>query len=323
MQQGSAVKGRRVTLFVGGLSFNITEDDLKNYFSRFCSVIKVVLLRDRSTGLTKGYGFVTLEDGEKVKQVTHQTNIICGRRVECQIASKKSDKQRVDEERRMRKVYVSRIPASMSNQELYNIFVRFGEIHNCYIIQNIESSSNKPYGYVEFRRLEDAQELLRSKTHINYGSSKLTLQQFKEKPTFLDQHHHHVLDDDKLFQSTTSTQDPAPYICSHPRLHYPSSPDRLQAAYSVQDREADTELKSVSSTATNSVNNYRFNLRARGASYSFGQSAGSFVALHTPIVSSGSSPLSNNNNMVANSKQREAGRPAQCCELMNNNIFTF
>lgn len=67
---------RKATVFVGGLAFHITEEDLLEYFSSFGQVNKIVLLRDRTTGQSKGYAFLTLEDASTADLILSQRNII-------------------------------------------------------------------------------------------------------------------------------------------------------------------------------------------------------------------------------------------------------
>ena len=49
-------------LYVGNLSFNSTEDDIRNQFATFGEVISVSLITDRETGRLRGFGFVEMDD---------------------------------------------------------------------------------------------------------------------------------------------------------------------------------------------------------------------------------------------------------------------
>ena len=49
-------------LFIGNLSFKIKEDDLEDMFSEFGDIEEVVLVKDRNTNRSKGFGFVTFFD---------------------------------------------------------------------------------------------------------------------------------------------------------------------------------------------------------------------------------------------------------------------
>ena len=51
-------------LFVGNLSFDVTENDLQDYFVGFGPVNEVNLMTDRSTGRSRGFAFVTMATPE-------------------------------------------------------------------------------------------------------------------------------------------------------------------------------------------------------------------------------------------------------------------
>jgi len=48
------------SLYVGGLSYSMTEDGLKDAFSQAGTVISVKIVLDRETGRSKGFGFVEM-----------------------------------------------------------------------------------------------------------------------------------------------------------------------------------------------------------------------------------------------------------------------
>ena len=50
-------------LYVGNLAWGVTDDDLQNMFVEFGSVASAVVITDRETGRSRGFGFVELEDG--------------------------------------------------------------------------------------------------------------------------------------------------------------------------------------------------------------------------------------------------------------------
>jgi RNA recognition motif-containing protein len=55
-------------IFVGNLSFNTSEDELRQMFEPFGQVDRVSIMTDRDTGRSRGFGFVEMasnEDGEK------------------------------------------------------------------------------------------------------------------------------------------------------------------------------------------------------------------------------------------------------------------
>jgi heterogeneous nuclear ribonucleoprotein A1/A3 len=56
-------------IFVGGLRRDITEDQLKEYFNQYGVVTECVLMKDKATGFSRGFGFVTFDDTDTVDKV--------------------------------------------------------------------------------------------------------------------------------------------------------------------------------------------------------------------------------------------------------------
>ncbi len=54
-------------VFVGGLSWDATDDDLKQLFGECGTVSDGVILQDRETGRSRGFGFVTYSSDEEAK----------------------------------------------------------------------------------------------------------------------------------------------------------------------------------------------------------------------------------------------------------------
>jgi cold-inducible RNA-binding protein len=55
-------------IFVGNLSFNTSEDELRQLFEAYGHVERASILTDRETGRSRGFGFVEMtndEEGEK------------------------------------------------------------------------------------------------------------------------------------------------------------------------------------------------------------------------------------------------------------------
>ena len=59
------VMGNKV--FVGGLSWDATDDDLKELFGECGTVTDGVILQDRETGRSRGFGFVTFSSDDEAK----------------------------------------------------------------------------------------------------------------------------------------------------------------------------------------------------------------------------------------------------------------
>ena len=51
-------------LYVGNLSYNTVEDDLRETFSKFGEVVSATLIVDQTNGRSKGFGFVEMASDE-------------------------------------------------------------------------------------------------------------------------------------------------------------------------------------------------------------------------------------------------------------------
>jgi RNA recognition motif-containing protein len=47
-------------VFVGGLAWETSSEDLQQHFERYGDILEVVVILDRVTGRSRGYGFVIL-----------------------------------------------------------------------------------------------------------------------------------------------------------------------------------------------------------------------------------------------------------------------
>jgi RNA recognition motif-containing protein len=55
-------------LFVGNLSYNTTEDDLRDLFAQAGTIVSVVVIKDRDTGRSRGFGFVEMSSQEEAQK---------------------------------------------------------------------------------------------------------------------------------------------------------------------------------------------------------------------------------------------------------------
>lgn len=61
-------------LYIGNLSFNTTEDDLRDAFGAFGTLTDVFVATDRETGRPRGFAFVTFGTAEEAKTAIEKMN---------------------------------------------------------------------------------------------------------------------------------------------------------------------------------------------------------------------------------------------------------
>ena len=56
-------------IFIGGISPDTDSKDLRNYFEMFGVVLDAAIVRDKKSGLSRGFGFCCFDDSEAVSKV--------------------------------------------------------------------------------------------------------------------------------------------------------------------------------------------------------------------------------------------------------------
>lgn len=74
-------------LFVGGLPYHTTDQTLREYFKQFGDIEEAVVITDRQTGKSRGYGFVTMAERSAAERICKDPNpIIDGRKANVNLA---------------------------------------------------------------------------------------------------------------------------------------------------------------------------------------------------------------------------------------------
>lgn len=82
-------------VFVGGLAWETPKDTLREHFQKYGEILEAVIISDKVTGRSKGYGFVTFKEAEAANKACEEpTVMINGRRANCNIASHGARRQR-------------------------------------------------------------------------------------------------------------------------------------------------------------------------------------------------------------------------------------
>ncbi|XP_072999240.1 uncharacterized protein [Typha latifolia] len=75
-------------VFVGGLAWETHKETMRKYFEQFGEILEAVVITDKNTGRSKGYGFVTFRDPEAATRAcVDPAPVIDGRRTNCNLAS--------------------------------------------------------------------------------------------------------------------------------------------------------------------------------------------------------------------------------------------
>ena len=68
-------------LFIGGISWETTEEKLKEYFENYGDVVQIVVMRDKTTGRPRAFGFVVFANPSILDRVLQDKHTIDARTV--------------------------------------------------------------------------------------------------------------------------------------------------------------------------------------------------------------------------------------------------
>lgn len=78
-------------IYVGNMNYATTEEALSNLFTQFGEVVSAVVIKDRFTEQSKGFGFVEMADAGSAEQAINELNgkEFEGRRIRVNVAEDK------------------------------------------------------------------------------------------------------------------------------------------------------------------------------------------------------------------------------------------
>ena len=63
-----------MNIYVGNLSYKVDENDLKNIFEEYGAVTSVKIIKDKSSGKSKGFAFIEMADNSQAKTAIKELN---------------------------------------------------------------------------------------------------------------------------------------------------------------------------------------------------------------------------------------------------------
>lgn len=63
-----------MNIYIGNLPYSSSEEDLKQAFSKFGEVTSAVIITDKSSGRSKGFGFVEMSSDEAAQNAINSLN---------------------------------------------------------------------------------------------------------------------------------------------------------------------------------------------------------------------------------------------------------
>ncbi|CAN6479071.1 unnamed protein product [Victoria cruziana] len=160
-------------LFIGGISWETTEDRLKEYFMSYGEVVEAVIMKDRTTGRARGFGFVVFSDPAVAERVVLEKHMIDGRAVEAKKAVPRDDQHILSRNvggihgsvspARTKKVFVGGLASTVTENDFKNYFDQFGTITDVVVMYDHNTQRPRGFGFITYDS-EDAVDRVLLKT---------------------------------------------------------------------------------------------------------------------------------------------------------------
>ncbi|KAL9383781.1 hypothetical protein Peur_024104 [Populus x canadensis] len=140
-------------LFIRGLSSETTSETLRILFSSSGELEEAIVIHDKNTGKSKGFGFITFKHVDAAMlSIREPSKKIDGRITVTQLASNNSSTTDVS----LRKVYVGNVPFEVSSERLLGFFSMYGEIEEGPLGFDKSTGKSKGFAFLIYKNEEGA-----------------------------------------------------------------------------------------------------------------------------------------------------------------------
>ena len=116
----SSATSPQCSLFVGGVFPNVSHQELSTALNSVAKIKSLKIIRDSSTGLCKGYAFLTVQGLRNRDILLHTPFMLRDRELICQTRGQQQSKHI----RKAKRVFVGKLAPFITNQDLHQSFER-------------------------------------------------------------------------------------------------------------------------------------------------------------------------------------------------------
>lgn len=146
-------------VFVGGLSVNCDDRDLREYLLRFGPVYAVDIVRDKH-GQSKGYAFAAFRSAEDRGKAIGKSHTLLGRPFEIRPLVDSQKNSEMLKENAKRKLFVSNLKDSFEERDLISLFSQYGTVSEVTVSRDASTQLSKGFGFIVFTDESSVQAVL-------------------------------------------------------------------------------------------------------------------------------------------------------------------
>ncbi|XP_032996074.1 heterogeneous nuclear ribonucleoprotein A/B isoform X2 [Lacerta agilis] len=167
-------------MFVGGLSWDTSKKDLKDYFTKFGEVTDCTIKMDPNTGRSRGFGFILFKEAASVDKVLEQKEHKLDGRV---IDPKKAMAMKKDP---VKKIFVGGLNPEAAEDKIREYFGEFGEIEAIELPMDPKTNKRRGFVFITFKEEDPVKKILEKKFH-NVSGSKCEIKVAQPKEVYQQQ----------------------------------------------------------------------------------------------------------------------------------------
>uniref|UniRef100_A0A8C5KZT8 Heterogeneous nuclear ribonucleoprotein A3 n=1 Tax=Jaculus jaculus TaxID=51337 RepID=A0A8C5KZT8_JACJA len=153
-------------LFIGGLSFETTDDSLREHFEKWGTLTDCVVMRDPQTKRSRGFGFVTYSCVEEVDAaMCARPHKVDGRVVEPKRAVSREDSVKPGAHLTVKKIFVGGIKEDTEEYNLRDYFEKYGKIETIELMEDRQSGKKRGFAFVTFDDHDTVDKIVVQKYH--------------------------------------------------------------------------------------------------------------------------------------------------------------
>uniref|UniRef100_I3K4C8 DAZ associated protein 1 n=1 Tax=Oreochromis niloticus TaxID=8128 RepID=I3K4C8_ORENI len=159
----------------------LVSETLRNYFSQYGEVVDCVIMKDKTTNQSRGFGFVKFKDPNCVRTVLEtKPHNLDGRNIDpkpCTPRGMQPEKSRTKEgwkgskadSNKSKKIFVGGIPHNCGEPELRDYFNRFGVVTEVVMIYDAEKQRPRGFGFITFEAEQSVDQAVNMHFHDIMG----------------------------------------------------------------------------------------------------------------------------------------------------------
>lgn len=153
-------------LFIGSLSFDTTDEGMREYFKQFGDVLDCIVMKDPKTKRSRGFGFITFRTVSMVDEVMERRpHKLDGRTVTPKRAVSREDSEKPGAHATVKKIFVGGIKDDTEEEHLKNYFVKFGRIELVEVMEDRETKKKRGFAFVTFADHDPVDKIVASTYH--------------------------------------------------------------------------------------------------------------------------------------------------------------